>query len=36
MEPGSPWEDPFVKSFRISLHDEVLSVEQFDTLLEPR
>ena len=34
IEPGSPWENPFVESFGSRLRDELLSVEQFDTLLE--
>jgi hypothetical protein len=34
IEPGSPWENPFVESFGSRLRDELLSTEQFDTLLE--
>lgn len=34
IEPGSPWENPFVESFGSRLRDELLAVEQFDTLLE--
>jgi len=34
IEPGSPWENPFVESFGSRMRDEVLSTEQFDTLLE--
>lgn len=34
IEPGSPWENPFVESFGGRVRDEVLSVELFDTLLE--
>ena len=34
IEPGSPWENPFVESFGSRLRDELLSVEQFDFLLE--
>ena len=34
IEPGSPWENPFVESFGSRLRGELLSVEQFDTLLE--
>ena len=34
IEPGSPWENPFVESFGSRLRDEMLSTEQFDTLLE--
>src|SRR5688500_9619122 len=36
IEPGSPWQNPFVESFGSSLRDEVLSVEAFDTVLEAR
>ncbi|CAN5657517.1 hypothetical protein BH18ACT15_BH18ACT15_05480 [soil metagenome] len=34
IEPGSPWENPFVESFGSRLRDELLSTEQFDSLLE--
>jgi putative transposase len=34
IEPGAPWENPFVESFNGRLRDELLAVEQFDTLLE--
>lgn len=34
IEPGSPWENPFVESFNGKLRDELLNVELFDTLLE--
>ncbi len=34
IEPGAPWENPFVESFGSRMRDEVLSIEQFDTLLE--
>ncbi len=34
IEPGSPWENPYVESFSGRLRDELLAVEQFDTLLE--
>jgi hypothetical protein len=34
IEPGWPWENPFVESFGSRLRDEVLATEQFDTLLE--
>jgi len=36
IEPGSPWENPFVESFGSRVRDEVLGVEVFDTLLEAR
>ena len=34
IEPGAPWENPFVESFNGRLRDEFLAVEQFDSLLE--
>jgi len=34
IDPGAPWENPFVESFNGRLRDEFLAVEQFDTLLE--
>jgi putative transposase len=36
IEPGSPWENPFVESFASRFRDEVLSVEAFDSLLEAK
>lgn len=36
IEPGSPWENPFVESFGGRLRDELLKVEQFDSLLEAK
>lgn len=36
IEPGAPWENPYVESFNGRLRDELLAVEQFDTLLEAR
>jgi putative transposase len=36
IEPGAPWENPFVESFNGRLRDELLAIEQFDTLLEAR
>ncbi len=36
IEPGSPWENPFVESFNGKLRDELLSVEIFDTVTEAR
>ena len=36
IEPGSPWQKPFVESFCSRVRDEVLSVEAFDSLLEAR
>jgi hypothetical protein len=34
IEPGSPWQNPFVESFGSRVRDEVLSVEAFDSVLE--
>ncbi len=34
IEPGSPWENPFVESFGSRMRDEVLATEQFATLVE--
>lgn len=34
IEPGAPWENPYVESFNGRLRDELLAVEQFATLLE--
>ena len=36
IEPGSPWENPFVESFGSRVRDEVLTVEAFATLLEAK
>jgi putative transposase len=34
IEPGSPWENPWVESYGSRMRDELLSIEQFDSLLE--
>ena len=34
IEPGSPWENPFVESFNGRVRDELLNVEEFGSLLE--
>jgi putative transposase len=34
IEPGSPWENPYVESFHGKLRDELLNCELFATLLE--
>ena len=34
IEPGSPWQNPYVESFGGRLRDELLAVEAFNTLLE--
>jgi hypothetical protein len=31
---GSPWENPWVESYGSRIRDELLAIEQFDTLLE--
>ena len=33
IEPGSPWQNPWVESYGSRIRDELLSLEQFDTLL---
>jgi putative transposase len=34
IEPGSPWQNPYVESFGSRLRDELLAVEAFNSLLE--
>ncbi len=34
IEPGSPWENPFVESFNGRVRDELLNLENFATLAE--
>jgi putative transposase len=34
IEPGSPWENPFVESFNGRVRDELLNGEDFATLTE--
>jgi putative transposase len=36
IEPGSPWQNPYVESFGGRLRDELLAVEAFGSLLEAR
>jgi putative transposase len=36
IDPGSPWQNPWVESYGSRMRDELLSIEQFDTLLEAR
>jgi putative transposase len=36
IEPGSPWENPFVESFNSRVRDELLSVEIFTCLAEAK
>ena len=34
IEPGSPWQNPWVESYGSRMRDELLAIQQFDTLLE--
>jgi transposase InsO family protein len=34
IEPGSPWQNPYVESFNARVRDELLDVEQFSCLAE--
>ena len=36
IEPGSPWQNPFVESFHSRVGDELLDVEEFSCLAEAR
>ena len=36
IEPGAPWQNPFVESFNARVRDELLDVEQFTSLAEAR
>lgn len=36
IEPGAPWQNPFVESFNGKVRDELLDVEQFSWLAEAR
>jgi putative transposase len=36
IEPGAPWQNPFVESFNARVRDELLDVEQFSCLAEAR
>jgi putative transposase len=36
IEPGSPWQNPYVESFGARVRDELLDVEQFASLAEAR
>lgn len=36
IDPGAPWQNPFVESFGSRVRDEVLAIEWFDTLAEAR
>ncbi len=34
IDPGAPWQNPWVESYASRMRDELLAIEQFDTLLE--
>ena len=34
IDPGSPWQNPWVESYGSRMRDELLAIEQFDSLLE--
>jgi putative transposase len=36
IEPGAPWQNPFVESFHSRVRDELLNVEEFACLAEAR
>jgi putative transposase len=36
IEPGSPWQNPYVESFNGRVRDELLDVEEFSCLAEAR
>ena len=36
IEPGSPWEAPFIESFNGHLRDECLNIEDFANITEAR
>jgi putative transposase len=36
IDPGSPWQNPWVESYGSGMRDELLSIEQFNSLLEAR
>jgi putative transposase len=36
IEPGSPWENPFVESFNGRIQDELLNIEEFGSLTEAK
>lgn len=36
IEPGSPWQNPWVESFNARVRDEVLNLEEFSCLAEAR
>lgn len=34
IDPGSPWQNPWIESYGSRMRGELLAIEQFDTLLE--
>jgi putative transposase len=36
IEPGSPWQNPFVESFNGRLRDELLNIEEFGSITEAK
>lgn len=36
IEPGSPWENPFVESFNGRIRDELLNIEEFGSITEAK
>ena len=36
IDPGSPWQNPYVESFNGRVRDELLDVEEFSCLAEAR
>lgn len=36
IEPGSPWQNPFVESFNGRLTDELLNIEEFGSITEAK
>jgi putative transposase len=36
IEPGSPWQNPFVESFHARVRDELLDIEELSCLAEAR
>jgi putative transposase len=36
IEPGSPWENPYIESFNGRLRDELLNIEEFGSITEAK
>jgi hypothetical protein len=36
IDPGAPWQNPFVESFHSRMRDELLNLEEFYSLTEAR